>query len=166
MRDAVIPTSPLPAQPFVRAGVTIGAAGEMSRYSMRARDPARLAEIVGRGLPQRIGEMANDVLQLGPDEFHALLPSGTVLPSGEGEAVSIVEVSSRAVGISLAGPRAVEVLMAGCPLDLTQMAVGRGTRTVFETTEIIVVRTGEERFHVDVWRSFAPWLWEALVHSA
>lgn len=166
MRDALIPTSPLPAQPVVRSGVTISAAGEMSRYSMRARDPARLAELIGRGLPQRVGELANDVLRLGPDEFHALLPQGTAMPSGEGEPVSIVEVSSRSVGILLVGPRAAGVLMAGCPLDLSQMAVGRGTRTVFETTEMIVLRTGEEQFHVEVWRSFAPWLWEALVHSA
>ncbi|MCX7282645.1 MAG: sarcosine oxidase gamma subunit [Novosphingobium sp.] len=166
MPDAVIPTSPLPAVPFVGEGVTVAAAGELSRFSLRARDPARLAAVIGRALPERVGDVADGIVRLGPDEFHALLPAGTDLPLGEGERVSIVEVSNRSVGIVVSGPRAAELLMAGCPLDLAQMTVGRGTRTIFETTEVIIIRQGDAQFHVEVWRSFAPWLWEALIHSA
>ena len=166
MPDILPQTSPLPAKAFVGTGVTIGASGSLTRYSMRARDPARLSELIGMMLPTKIGAMADDILKLGPDEYLALLPEGTSMPSGEGEPVSIVEVTSRAVGISVAGPRAAEVLMAGCALDLSRMAIGRGCRTVFETTEVIVVRKGDQDFHVEVWRSFAPWLWEALVYSS
>ena len=40
--------------------------------------------------------------------------------------------------------------------------VGRATRTLFETVEIIVWRQSATRFRVETWRSFAPWLWDAL----
>ena len=58
---------------------------------------------------------------------------------------------------------AAEILMSGCPLDLERMAVGRGTRTIYETVEIVVIKRGAARFHIEVWRSFAPWLRAALV---
>ena len=61
---------------------------------------------------------------------------------------------------------AAEILMSGCPLDLERMAVGRGTRTIYETVEIVVIKRGAARFHVEVWRSFVPWLWAALVAVA
>jgi sarcosine oxidase subunit gamma len=55
------------------------------------------------------------------------------------------------------------VLSSGCPLDLAKMGVGRATRTVFETVEILVWREAEDRWHVEVWRSFATWLWHAFL---
>ena len=36
------------------------------------------------------------------------------------------------------------------------------TRTVLAKTEIILLRTAEDRFLVDVWRSFAPYAWSWL----
>ena len=80
--------------------------------------------------------------------------------------MSIVDISARAIGIVIYGERAVDVLVAGCPLDLATFSVGRTTRTVFETVEIIVTREAEVRWHIDVWRSFAPWLWQALSAAA
>jgi sarcosine oxidase, subunit gamma len=64
------------------------------------------------------------------------------------------------------GPRSAEILNAGCPLDLDRFAVGRATRTIFETVEIVLLRLSEDRFHVEVWRSFAPWMWTALTTAA
>jgi heterotetrameric sarcosine oxidase gamma subunit len=34
------------------------------------------------------------------------------------------------------------------------------------TVEIIIIREGEDRFHVEVWRSFAAWLWTAFTAAA
>ena len=96
---------------------------------------------------------------LGPDEW---LLIGAIDGDGAGQPVSIVEVSNRHVGLDVTGPRAAELLMSGCPLDLERMAVGRGTRTIYETVEIIVIKRDPETFRVEVWRSFAPWLWAAL----
>lgn len=147
-------------------GVSISAAEPMRRYSLRARDPAILAAVIGHALPARIGQTEGGIACLGPDEFYARLPLDALLPDGMGQPVSIVDISARAVGITLEGERAVDVLAAGCPLDLARFAIGRTTRTIFETVEIIVTREAEARWHVEVWRSFAPWLLAALSAAA
>lgn len=152
--------------PLDFAGLTLARAAPAVRFVLRARDPAQLAALIGRALPARIGETCDGIAMLGPDEYYARLPADTVLPRGDGAALSIVEVSSRAIGISLNGARAAEVLGAGCPLDLDHFAIGRTTRTLFETVEMIVSREAEDRFHIEVWRSFAPWLWQAFAAAA
>jgi sarcosine oxidase, subunit gamma len=155
-----------PSDIVARPGVTISAAVPMRRYSLRARDPEVLATVVGRTLPAKIGETDDGIACLGPDEFYARLPADAVLPDGAGQPVSIVDISARAVGIVLEGGRAIDVLAAGCPLDLANWPVGRTSRTIFETVEIIIARAAETRWHVDVWRSFAPWLWAAFSAAA
>jgi sarcosine oxidase, subunit gamma len=149
-----------------RPGVTISVAVPMRRYSLRARDPAVLATVIGRALPAKIGETDDGISCLGPDEFYARLPADAVLPDGAGQPVGIVDISARAVGIVLEGARAIDVLAAGCPLDLALWPVGRTSRTTFETVEIILTREAGTRWHVEVWRSFAPWLWAALSAAA
>jgi sarcosine oxidase subunit gamma len=143
-------------------GVTLVLEEPASRWSLRARSADALAAVIGRGVPARIGDTLDGVACLGPDEWLADLPAGTVLPDGAGLPVSVVDVSSRGVVIRLEGAGAVHTLASGCPLDLERFAVGRATRTVFETVEVIVWREAADRFRVFVWRSFAPWLWHAL----
>jgi sarcosine oxidase subunit gamma len=87
-------------------------------------------------------------------------------PVDESGSVSVTDVSDRSVGIILEGARAAEVLATGCPLDLDHFAIGRATRTIYETVEIVIVREAMDRFHIEVWRSFAPWLWTALATAA
>lgn len=171
MADVIDPTrpraaSPLPDAPIGAEGVVIAPAAPLRRYALRARDAGTLAAATGRVLPDRIGREVGGIAQLGPDEFLALLPEGEALPLGEGQPVSVVDISSRAVGIVVEGQRAAEVIMAGCPLDLDGFANGRVTRTLFETVEIVLRRESDTRFHIDVWRSFAPWLWQSLVSAA
>lgn len=166
MADSLHPASPFPAGTVELGGATLSAAPSMARYSLRGRDTARLDAIIGRDLPDAIGDVKGGIARLGPDEFYALLPAGETLPSGEGEAVGIVDISSRAVGIIVEGPGAAQSVMTGCPLDLEQMKPGRATRTVYEAVEIVLFRESETRFHIDIWRSFAPWLWQALAGTA
>jgi sarcosine oxidase, subunit gamma len=156
----------LPAEAFLADGVQLSLAGNHACYSLRARDAAVLEGLLGRTLPARIGETLDGIACLGPDEWYALLAAGTMLPLGEGLPVSVTDVSSRALGFVVEGPRAVELITSGCPLDVAKFPIGRATRSVFETVEIVVWRTGETRFHIEVWRSFAPWLWHALAAAA
>ncbi len=142
--------------------VCIAPAAPLTRWSLRARDAGALSAAIGRALPDRIGVVIDGIARLGPDEWYALLPEGTVLPGGAGLPVSVVEVTARAVGFTVEGAGAVAALARGCPLDLAGFAPGRATRTVFETVEVQIWATAPETYHVEVWRSFAPWLWHSL----
>lgn len=164
--SSVIAASPLPDRPFAGRDVTIAPASPRARFVLRARDPARLSALIGRSLPASIGAVQAGIAMLGPDEYLALLDPGEALPAGAGEPVSVVDVSARSVGLVVEGARAAETIMAGCPLDLDRMAPGRATRTLFETVEIVIWRESPTRFHIEVWCSFAPWLWLALVEAA
>lgn len=155
----------LPRSPIAAQGARLSFAPPLARFALRARDAARLGQLLGRPIPQRIGEAVEGVIKLGPDEWLALLPAGTVLPDGKGEAVSIVDIGARSVGLLVEGPDAAALIATGCPLDLERMETGRATRTLFETVEILLWRQDAERFHLDVWRSYAPWLCTALAAS-
>jgi sarcosine oxidase subunit gamma len=80
--------------------------------------------------------------------------------------LSVVDISERAITLVLEGPRAIDVLQSGAPRDLSKMAVGEARRTIYETVEMVLIREGEHRWTVDVWRSFAPYLQLALVTAA
>jgi len=162
MVDAAPLAMPGTVEQVVVGGVTLSLAPPAWRWSLRASDADGLAGATGLTLPRRIGETVAGVAMLGPDEWYAVLAKDRVLPDGAGAPVSIVDVSSRAVGVVIEGKGALGLLTAGCPLDLARWPVGRSSRTVFETVEIILWREAERRWRVEVWRSFAPWLWAAL----
>jgi sarcosine oxidase, subunit gamma len=86
----------------------------------------------------------------------------------EGTAHSLVDVSHRQIGLIASGPAAARVLNAGCPLDLGLKAfpVGFATRTVFDKGEIVLWRRAETNFHIEIWRSFAPYLAGSLAEAA
>ena len=142
--------------------VTLSPAAPQARWSLRAKDNAALASTIGRALPDRIGTHAGGIARLGPDEWYAM---GVTLASVAGQPLSMVDVSARAVGFTLTGPGAVAALTRGCPLDLAKFTPGRATRTVFETVEVQIWMIAPDQFHVEVWRSFAPWLWHALAEA-
>ncbi|SFL76338.1 sarcosine oxidase subunit gamma [Bradyrhizobium sp. NFR13] len=111
------------------------------------------------------------VYWLGPDEwlFQAVNENPIEVFGGmsvalQGQACSLVDVSHRSDGIAVAGPTAALVLNHGCPLDLSLKAfpVGMCTRTVLGKASLLLSRSEEHVFHVDVWRSFAPYVWQFL----
>ena len=55
-----------------------------------------------------------------------------------------------------AGAGVLDLLATGCPLDLARLPIGAGTRTVFDSVQVVLTREAEDRFHLVVWRSFAP----------
>ncbi|APH58362.1 Sarcosine oxidase gamma subunit [Granulibacter bethesdensis] len=77
---------------------------------------------------------------------------------------ALVDVSHRQTGLLIEGERAVDALNTGCPLDLSEAAfpVGMCTRTLYHKAEIVLWRLSSTQFHVEVWRSFAPYVWELL----
>ncbi len=157
---------PIPSTPFTSNGVTISLAPPMARYSLRARSAKALETILNVKVPKKIGTTQGSIACLGPDEWLMRAPSGTKIPMAEGLAIAVTDVSERSVCLIVEGPRSVTTLMSGCPQDLERFAVGKASRTIYETVEIILIRETEDRFHVEVWPSFALWLWTALTMAA
>jgi sarcosine oxidase subunit gamma len=120
-------------------------------------------------------ERKRAALWLGPDEWLLIAEgadAGTiagVLESVlEGTAHSLVDVSHRQIGLIASGPAAARVVNAGCPLDLSLEAfpVGFATRTLFDKAEIVLWRRAEAVLHIEIWRSFAPYLAASLAEAA
>lgn len=154
----------------------IRAAGEVARFSLRI-DPSAVsmaATAFGAPLPVRIGQMsAADgrlALQLGPDEWQLLVPlsdSDAVSAAFAGlqTAHSLVEVGHREVGILVEGPAASLALRSAVAFDVEAMPVGACCRTLFDKAQIILIREAQDRFRIEVWRSFADHVW-GILHAA
>jgi sarcosine oxidase, subunit gamma len=166
MSDVLTRYEPVPATPFVAKGATISLAAPMKRYSLRARSAQALETLLNVKVPKKIGATEGGIACLGPDEWLFRGEASAAMPTGAGLPVAITDISERSICMVVEGPRAAEVLMSGCPLDLDNFAVGRATRTIYETVEIIIIRGAEDRFEIEVWRSFAGWLWAALTTAA
>lgn len=166
MSDVLTRHEPVPATPFLAKGATISLAAPMKRYSLRARSAQALETLLNVKVPKKIGATEGGIACLGPDEWLFRGEAGATMPKGAGLPVAITDISERSICMVVEGPRAAEVLMSGCPLDLDNFAVGRATRTIYETVEIIIIRGAEDRFEIEVWRSFAGWLWAALTTAA
>jgi sarcosine oxidase subunit gamma len=129
---------------------------------------------MARGPPLHLGD-ERTAFWLGPDEW--LLIAEGVDPdmmAAEIEAAlgtsphSLVDVSHRQVGLDVGGAVAARALSAGCPLDLRVSAfpIGMATRTIFDKAEIVLWRSQEAAFRIEVWRSFAAYLVAALIEAA
>jgi sarcosine oxidase subunit gamma len=112
-------------------------------------------------------------LWLGPDEHLMWQESRAgALPITELEQAlrpyphSLVDVSHRQIALEVSGPDAESILAGACPLDLDlrQFPVTMCTRTVLAKAEIILWRTAQETFHLEVWRSFQSYA-EALLRE-
>jgi sarcosine oxidase, subunit gamma len=166
MSDMLMRHAPVPATPFAGKGVTISLAPSMARFSLRARRGQDLESLLGVKVPTMIGATAGGLACLGPDEWLMRAPLGAAVPFDTGQGIAVTDVSERSVCLCVEGPRAAQIIMAGCPQDIERFPIGKASRTIYESVEIILIREAEDRFHIEVWRSFAPWLWTSLTTAA
>lgn len=138
---------------------SIGAAGEAFGVEL-PQTASRFREAAGRKaywlgpdewLLEAIGE--------DPSELFAMMAEKLASHS-----CSLVDVSHRSDSMEIRGPMSEYVLNHGCPLDLSERAfpIGMCTRTILGKSPIVLSRTEREVFHLDVWRSFAPYVWLLL----
>ena len=158
-----------------------GAAAELSIMPPRAKFVLRCrpggvgaaGEAFGVVLPSACraaisGDRA--ALWLGPDEWLLLAPPDEVSSIGDqvsgalGASHSLVDVSHRSAAITVKGDQAAPLINHGCPLDLSPSAfpVGMCTRTIFEKAEVILWRTEERTYQIEIERSFATYVWHML----
>ncbi len=183
MSDAVVsPHGPLkglalPSGP----SFTLTGGPPAARFVFRGPEAARAAceRAFGAELPLKLGQAGvaarRAALWLGPDEWLLMVDAADPWALGvdleaalHGTVRSLVDVSDRQIGLVASGPVAARALSAGCPLDLSPSTfpVGMATRTIYDKAEIVLWRREAEAFHVEVWRSFAPYLVAALAEAA
>jgi sarcosine oxidase subunit gamma len=158
-------------------GVSIGILPPAERISLRAPEAsvAALSRTLGLKLPQAPKTSATkagrSALWLGPDEWLIIDEAGNdpLADCAKVKALhSAVGISHRNVAISVVGPAAEGCINAGCPQDLSLAAfpVGASTRTVLGKAEIVLLRTAEDAFRVECWRSFSDYVFTLLAEAA
>lgn len=158
-------------------GVKLAVLPPAERMALRApaASLAALSKALGLPLPTKPKTSAmsgtRTALWLGPDEW-LVIDDGGKDPLGDCAGVkalhSAVGVSHRNVGIAVTGPGATATINAGCPQDLslTAFPVGACSRTILGKVEIVLLRTAEDAFRVECWRSFSDYVWTFLTDAA
>ena len=137
------------------------------------------AGVLGAALPALMRSARGDraeILGLGPDEWLLLTEPGAedgladeLRTALSGHHHAVVVMSDRMTGIGLSGAHALEVLAAGCPLDLHPKVFGPGavTRTLLGKAAVVLRRPGEARAY-ELWvnGSFVPYVWLFLRNAA
>jgi heterotetrameric sarcosine oxidase gamma subunit len=156
--------------------VQLAALAATRRLSVRAGSAAGTAIGLALGVllptvPNRsVISRDRAALWLGPDEWLVLAPedasdlASLAMRAAGDHPASVVDVSHRSQTLEVTGPRAAWCLNAFCALDLDMHAfpVGMCTRTVFGKAEVVLWRIAAEVFHLDVVRSFVPYVWACL----
>lgn len=158
-------------------GVRVAVLPPAERISLRApaASVAALSKALGVKLPTKPKTSATaagrTALWLGPDEW-------LVIDEGGGDMIadcaavsqlhSAVGISHRNVAISVAGPNCEGTISSGCPQDLSlgSFPVGACSRTILGKSEIVVLRTAEDAFRVECWRSFSDYVFAFLADAA
>ncbi len=161
---------------FSATNVKLATLRPAHRISLRARaqSVAALSKALGVALPVKPKASASKgsrtALWLGPDEWLVIDETNDPLVDcAKVEALhSAVGISHRNVAVSVAGPGAANTLSAGCPQDLSLAAfpVGACSRTILGKAEIVLLRSGEDAFRVECWRSFSDYVFTFLTEAA
>ncbi len=183
-KSASVTAAPSAERRAALSGVDLSAKGvrlvvlpPAERVSLRApaASVAALSKALGVSLPKAPKTSAakdgRTALWLGPDEWLVIDETGKD-PLADCAGVkalhSAVGISHRNVGISVTGPAAVATVNAGCPQDLslTAFPVGAASRTILGKVEIVLLRTAEDTFRVECWRSFSDYVFTFLSEAA
>ncbi len=165
---------PLAGRKFATTGISLEPAPAATRISLRAglTSVPAMKTALGIALPKEpkttLGNMELATLWLGPDEWLVIGRNNKDLMASldriKGVTFSAVDISHRNTAIIVSGERVEAVLNSGCPQDLSLAAfpVGACSRTIMGKAEIVLWRTGETEFVVEVWRSFSEYVWKYL----
>lgn len=167
--------------PYIAASPLVRPLPPAARLLLRGNRDVMAAALSALGLSftetacRAVSNAGRSALWLGPDERLLLAPQGQLGELQEalskaltGRAHSLVDVSHRQCALEVSGTEAGQLLNCGCPLDLDSAAfpVGMCTRTVLAKAEIVLWRTAEHTFHIEVWRSFAAYVSKVLALEA
>jgi sarcosine oxidase subunit gamma len=170
-------TGPLDGRLFADNGISLTPAPAATRIVLRVRQEGKATakRTIGFALPEKPGSSVNKgsihCLWIGPDEWLVIDDEGSALPGKfenlGNDKLSAVDVSHRNTAIIVSGKTAANAINSGCPQDLSVEAfpVGAASRTILGKAEIILYRTGEMDFRIEVWRSFSDYAWKYMVDA-
>ncbi|MGE7367627.1 sarcosine oxidase subunit gamma [Neorhizobium sp. NPDC001467] len=179
--EAATRTLPLSGVHGGSSVVRLEPAAPAERISLRlaAADIVAMSAALGVDLPTKPKTSTcadgRTALWLGPDEWLVIADDmgeiGTGLTASAAKATvphSATDVSHRNTAILVSGPGAATAINTGCPQDLSLNAfpVGACSRTIFGKVEIVLLRTAEDAFRVEVWRSFSDYAFGLLAEGA
>jgi sarcosine oxidase subunit gamma len=188
MRETLMDAATIPS--FDEAGLPLTAlalgatklypAPDLARFVLRVRpeDGARAAAAWGLSLPHALRASTHKdrhVLWQGPDEFLLLALTSEkqeimdrLQAEMGGKPYSLVDVSHRNQAFLLTGEGAQQLLETGCMLDLdpASFPVCMTTRTLFAKADLTLWRRDTHTFHIELWRSFMPYVIGLLQQSA
>lgn len=167
---------PLSGLGYAGSAVKVYPAPEGFRCGLRAKSNAvsALSKALGAKLPTTAKASSTTgtrtAMWLGPDEWLLLdNKSNPIEDLMRTRSIhSAVDVSHRNTAIMVNGVHAADVVNAGCPQDLslTSFPVGACSRTILGKVEVVLLRTKKDEFHLECWRSFAPYAFEFLKTAA
>ncbi|MDX3927683.1 MAG: sarcosine oxidase subunit gamma [Shinella sp.] len=177
MADQALRKAPLAGRHGGSAVARIAPAAPATRLSLRAGAEAlpALSAAFGLDLPVRPKTSAfkngRHALWLGPDEWLLIDENGadlTALAASADVLHSAVDVSHRNTAILVSGPKAAQAIASGSPHDLSPaiFPVGACVRTMLGKIEVVILRTGEEDYRVECWRSFSAYAFGMLSEGA
>jgi sarcosine oxidase subunit gamma len=115
-------------------------------------------------------------MRLGPDEWLLIGPAADaeridaeLRSAFVGRHHALVDISHRQVAFSVSGPKAADVINAGCPLDFaaTVFTPGHATRTLLGKAEIVLcLSTDPPNFALECGRSYAMYVRDFLHEAA
>jgi sarcosine oxidase subunit gamma len=152
---------------------------ERINLRVRAEDVAALSAALGLDLPMKpkTSSSANGrtALWIGPDEWLVFAEGGSDIGNSlmqaakkSGALHSATDISHRNTAILVSGAGAAAAINVGCPQDLSLdvFPIGACSRTLFGKVEIVLLRTADDAFRVEVWRSFSDYAFGLLVDGA
>lgn len=167
----------LAGREFSASAAKVAILPSAERISLRAPEEAvaALSKALGVKLPTKPKTSASakgrTALWLGPDEWLVIDEAGSDPLTDANKAkglYSAVGISHRNVAIAVTGAGAEATINAGCPQDLSLAAfpVGACSRTILGKIEIVLLRTAEDAFRVECWRSFSDYAFTFLSEAA
>ncbi len=156
-------------------------AGLVGMITLRARlDAPEVAQaveaVVGQGVPGQRGlAMAEGrgVAWMAPDELMLMLPHGevaeaitTLEAALEGVFATVADVSDARAVFRIRGPRAGEVLIKLCPVDIAALQPGEIRRTRAAQVAAAIWVSGEQEFGLICFRSVAAHVFDLLSTAA
>jgi hypothetical protein len=155
-------------KPFVALGTTLaevdpGAVTSIAPYPGQEKAIAKALKPLGFGFPGVNSFSVSGAAKIVWSGRAQALLIGAACPD-IGAAAAVTDQSGGWVTLSLSGPAAADALMRYVPMDLRLAAfpVGMAARTPLYHMSMVLLRVGEEEFHLMLFRSMARTAWHEI----